>query len=254
MVRSLWMGPVVVALAVTGLAVSRTRSDGDAIQGTPRSPCKKRRKLHWNAEVLRPWRMPDGHKSLLVQAWSPANSSPSPKPRTLPRAPRRSQPRIITGAPHDQPPTGTPEIANNALILGNPVGRQIPVHALPPITVARTEPLQPITPTPSTVAKQGPYVYTPVPAYVKPTVPVVTPPKPPEVKPPVAVTTTPKPLESQTAGCRRDAVETTGRQTAGCRGATTETTRKQTVRRDENPCRRCPPCHQLHRRPANRSP
>src|SRR5207248_1770269 len=72
MVRSYWIVPVVVALAVTGLALSQTSPSGSA--AAPAEPRERTLTVQESGEpalkcrLLKSWRQPDGHKAYLVQA------------------------------------------------------------------------------------------------------------------------------------------------------------------------------------------
>src|SRR5690349_8403102 len=69
MVRSYWIGPVVVALAVTGLALSQTSPPAPPADTRERTlTVQEPDRAALKCRLLKTWRLADGHKAYLVQA------------------------------------------------------------------------------------------------------------------------------------------------------------------------------------------
>ncbi len=119
MVRSYWIGPVVVALAVAGFALSQTVPP--AVETKERTlTVQEADKPSLKCKVLKTWRLPDGHKAFLVQALSTGEFITIAETVDASAETKAVSTKIYHWGKSDTPPAGAPEVANNALLLGNP--------------------------------------------------------------------------------------------------------------------------------------
>jgi hypothetical protein len=162
---------VVVALAVTGLALSQTsppptpKAAGEVKEHT--LTVQEKDKPDLKCRLLKTWRLPDGHKAYLAQALTTGEfitiaESADPKADAKSDAKGVST-KIYHWGDKQSPPAGAPEVPNNALVLGNavtpPVAKVTPAPApsaagahndVPKVTPA---PTPSVPPAPTAVAR-----------------------------------------------------------------------------------------------------
>ena len=178
MVRSYWIGPVVVALAVTGLALSQTSAPRPAEPAAPAETKERTLTVQESGHpglkcrVLKTWRQPDGHRAYLVQALGTGEFITIAETGDAEGASKGVAMKIYHWGDGQTPPHGTPDVPNNAIILGKAEPR--------PAAVAQTAP------------PAAPPAAPPIAPPAAPTKAVRTdPPKAPEPRPSVAQTAPP---------------------------------------------------------------
>ena len=132
MVRSSWIGPVIVGLAVAGLAWSQTGSPAPTAAETKERTLtlQEAQRPAQKCKLLRSWCQADGTKAYLVQSLSSGEFITIAEITDSSSSSKAVATKIYHWGDGQKPPADTPETPNNALILGNPIARF--GKALPP--------------------------------------------------------------------------------------------------------------------------
>jgi hypothetical protein len=135
MVRSYWIGPVLMVLAVTGLAWCQVLPPGS----TPASPkehtmtVQETDKPPLKCKVLRMWHEPDGTRAFLVQAI--ASGETITIVQTGAAQGKTAATKIYHWGDDARPPAGAPVAPADAIVLGTPVSSvEFPKTPYPPKT------------------------------------------------------------------------------------------------------------------------
>jgi HEAT repeats len=157
MVRSYWIGPMIVGLAATGVVWGQTDSPAPmAVESRERTlTVQEAQRPAQKCKLLKSWRLSNGDKAYLVQSFTTGEFITIAEIADTSGSSKAVVTKIYHWGDAQTPPTGTPELPNNALNLGDPIarfGKKVPapvstslVHNdLPPLTP--TMPLLPATP------------------------------------------------------------------------------------------------------------
>jgi hypothetical protein len=123
MVRSLWIGPVLTVLAVTGLAWSQVLPSG----ATPAAPkehtmtVQETDKPPLKCKILKMWHEADGGRAFQVQALSTGEMLTIVQPGSTSSEPGKAATmKIVHWGDNTSPPSGTPLAPAGATIMGTP--------------------------------------------------------------------------------------------------------------------------------------
>jgi HEAT repeats len=163
MVRSKWLGPVLLVLAVTGLARSQVLPPASpkehtmTVQETDKPPLKCR--------LLKSWHLADGAKAYLVQAVATGEMLTVVPPVAAPGEPAKTVAmRIYHWGAEGKSPPGAPLAPADATVLGTPAPpsalASAAPHAKPAAGTAVAQHAAPDGP-PVTAEKQWPPAYAP---------------------------------------------------------------------------------------------
>jgi hypothetical protein len=189
MVRSSWIGPVIVGLAVTGLAWSQTGSPAPPIAETKERTLtlQEAQRPAQKCKLLRSWRQANGAKAYLVQSLNTGEFITIAEIAEASGSSRAAATKIYHWGDGQNPPADTPGMPNNALILGDPIARFGKVVPPPATTVSYSD-VPPASPTipaqPALVKQEMPLSLPrqadsiPAPTAVPPTLPLPAPVKP----------------------------------------------------------------------------
>ena len=140
MVRSYWIGPVVLGLAVTGLAWSQSPTSPPAGEMKERTlTVQETDRPGQKCKLLKSWRLPDGHKAYLVQSLATGEFITLAETTETTGATKAAATKIYHWGEGQTPPLGTPEVPNNALVLGNATPKFYPGKGAAQALTARTD-------------------------------------------------------------------------------------------------------------------